>query len=106
MEDLKKRLLKIEERLNYLIQLKEGNAWGNLSALTEKLDHFKKAFYDYTDDELIEEIRKVEDSVAFLEERFQEHLSPMERKMLKEILKMIKGLQDRLSFEFIGAINT
>lgn len=79
MEDLKKRLLKIEERLNYLGQLKEGNEWGNLSALTEKLEHFKKAFYDYTDDELIEEIRKVEDSVAFLEERFQENLSPMER---------------------------
>ncbi len=79
MEDLKKRLFKIEERLNYLIHLKEGSEWGNLSALTEKLVHFKKAFYDYSDDKLIEEIRKVEDSVAFSEERFQEHLSSMER---------------------------
>ncbi|MCP3940662.1 MAG: PAS domain S-box protein [Desulfobacteraceae bacterium] len=33
------------------------------------------------------------------------NLSAMERKMLKEILKMIKGLQNKLSFEFIGANN-
>jgi len=79
MEDLKKRLLKIEERINYLVQIKAGSEWGNLAALVETLQQFKTAFYDYTEEKLAGEIRKVEDSVAFLEDRFEENLTSMER---------------------------
>jgi len=79
MEDQRKRLLKLEERITYLVHIKEGSEWGNLAALAEKLAHFKHSFYDFAEEELSEEIRKVEDAVAFLEERFEEHLTAMER---------------------------
>ena len=79
MEDLRKRLLKVEERITYLTHLKEGSEWGNLTALQEKVESCKDGFYDYGEENLAEEIRKVEDSVVFLAERFEENLSPMER---------------------------
>jgi len=71
---------------------------------------------DYTEIEqaygLMMQIRLIRQINAIIGEKVKPHnyvnpktLSPMERKMLKEILKMIKGLQDRLSFEFTGAIN-
>jgi acetyl-CoA carboxylase carboxyl transferase subunit beta len=79
MEDLRKRLHNLEERITYLVQVKEGSDWGNLAALPAKLEYFKESFYDFAEEDLSEEIRKVEDSVTFLEERFEEHLTSMER---------------------------
>jgi signal-transduction protein with cAMP-binding, CBS, and nucleotidyltransferase domain len=72
---------------------------------------------DYTEIEqvygLMMQIRLIRQINAIIGEKVKPHNyvnpktpSPMERKMLKEILKMIKVLQDRLSFEFTGAINT
>jgi len=72
---------------------------------------------DYTEIEqaygLMMQIRLIRQIHAIIGENVKPHnyvnpktLSVMERKMLKEILKMIKGLQNRLSFEFIGAVNT
>jgi PAS domain S-box-containing protein len=62
---------------------------------------------------LMMQIRLIRQINAIIAEKVPPHnfvnpktLAPMERKMLKEILKMTKGLQDRLSFEFIGSINT
>lgn len=79
MEDLRKRLLKAEERLSYLIQIKDGSDWGNLSGLLEKVETLKKSYYDYSGDALAEEVRALEDSLSFLEERCEENLSSMER---------------------------
>ncbi len=79
MEDLRKRLLKTEERIKYLIQIKEGIEWGNLSSLQEKYKHLKDSYYDYSEEELSEELRKVEDGISFIEKRCEDNLSPMER---------------------------
>ena len=79
MEDLRKRLLKAEERLSYLIQIKDGSEWGNLSGLQEKFANLKKSYYDYSGEVLEEEVGSFEDSLSFLEERCEENLSPMER---------------------------
>lgn len=79
MEDPRKRLLKIEERISYLVQIKDGSEWGNLSGLREKFIGLRDRFYDYREEELVEEIRSFEDSLAFLEARCEETLSPMER---------------------------
>ncbi len=79
MEDLRKRLVKIEERISYLIQIKDGSEWGNLSGLREKFARLRDRFYDLKEEELSEELRAFEDSLSFLEARCEETLSPMEK---------------------------
>ena len=79
MEDLRKRLLKIEERINYLSQIKDGVEWGNLSGLREKIVILRDKFYDYTEDQLSEEIRALEESISFLEGHCEETLTSMDR---------------------------
>jgi acetyl-CoA carboxylase carboxyl transferase subunit beta len=79
MESLRKRLLKIEERINYLIAVKNTNDWGNLSGFQEKYKYLAESFYDYTEEDLATELRKLEDGIAFLEERCDGSLTAMER---------------------------
>ncbi len=79
MDDFIKRILKTEERINYLTQLKEGSEWGNLSGLAEKLTRLKDDYYDLSEDKIGEHIRNLEDSISFLEARSEESLTSMER---------------------------
>ena len=79
MEDLRKRLLKIEERINYIGQIKEGAELGNLSGLREKFEQLRGSFYDMSHEALLAEIRELEDSISFLEARCEEKLTAMER---------------------------
>jgi acetyl-CoA carboxylase carboxyl transferase subunit beta len=79
MESLRKRLLKIEERINYLIAVKDTNDWGNLSGFEEKYKYLAKSFYDYSEDDMATELRKLEEGIAFLEERCDGSLTAMER---------------------------
>ena len=79
MKELLKQLLKIEERINYLLQVKDYSNWGNLDGFKQTCDQLKLTIYDYTEDQLSVEIRKLNESVSFLEERAEEHLTPMER---------------------------
>ncbi|MCK5194425.1 MAG: acetyl-CoA carboxylase carboxyl transferase subunit alpha/beta, partial [Desulfobulbaceae bacterium] len=79
MEDIRKQLLKASERINYLVQIKDDEEWGNLSGLQEKFENIREAFYDVPEDELRKRVRTLEESITFLEERCQEHLAPMER---------------------------
>ena len=79
MKELLKQLLKIEERINYLLQIKDYSNWGNLDGFKQTCDQLKLTIYDYTEDQLSVEIRKLNESISFLEERAEEHLTPMER---------------------------
>ena len=79
MKELLKQLLKIEERINYLLQVKDHTNWGNLDGFKKNCDHLKLTIYDYTEEKLSVEIRKLKESISFLEERAEEHLTPMER---------------------------
>ncbi len=79
MEDINKRLLKIEDRISYISQIKESADWGNLTGLQEKAAKIREDFYDYSEAELADEIRGLEDAIQFLEERCEENLSSMER---------------------------
>ncbi|MCA1766137.1 MAG: hypothetical protein LC633_07835 [Desulfobulbaceae bacterium] len=79
MEDINKRLLKVEDRISYISQVKEGTEWGNLAGLQEKTARIRENFYDYAESDLADEIRGLEDAVQFLEERCDENLSPMEK---------------------------
>ncbi len=79
MEDLRKRLLKTEERLTYLAQIRDGSEWANFTGLQEKNERLKSAFYDLGEEALAEEIRSLEEAIAFLEKRCEENLTPMDR---------------------------
>ena len=79
MDDLRKRLHKTEERLNYLIRVKDSSTWGNLSGFQEKYTFLKNSFFDFKEEELAEKIHELEEALTFIEERCEENLSPMER---------------------------
>jgi acetyl-CoA carboxylase carboxyl transferase subunit beta len=79
MEDIRKRLLKSEERITYLSQIKEGSDWGNLSGLRDKFEQLRDCFYDFSDEKLAAEVRNLEEALSFLEERSEENLTAMER---------------------------
>jgi acetyl-CoA carboxylase carboxyl transferase subunit beta len=79
MNELLKKLLKIEERINYLLQVKDYSNWGNLDGFKKNCDQLKLGIYDHTEEKLSAEIRKLNESISFLEERAEEHLTPMER---------------------------
>ncbi len=79
MKELHKQLLKIEERINYLLQVKDYSNWGNLDGFKKNCDQLKLSIYDHTEEKLSAEIRKLNESISFLEERAEENLGPMER---------------------------
>ena len=79
MKELQKQLLKIEERINYLLQIKDYSNWGNLDGFKKNVEQIKQSIYDLTEEKLNAEIRKLDESISFLEERAEEHLTPMER---------------------------
>ncbi|MCP3890712.1 MAG: acetyl-CoA carboxylase carboxyl transferase subunit alpha/beta [Desulfobulbaceae bacterium] len=79
MTELLKKLLKIEERINYLLQIKDFANWGNLDGFKTTCEQLKQNIYDHTEEQLATELRKLDESISFLEERAEEHLTPMER---------------------------
>jgi acetyl-CoA carboxylase carboxyl transferase subunit alpha/acetyl-CoA carboxylase carboxyl transferase subunit beta len=79
MTELLKILQKIEERINYLIQIKDFTNWGNLFGFQETCTELKQNPYEYHEKQFQTEIRKLDESISFLEERAEEQLTPMER---------------------------
>ncbi|MFN2366750.1 MAG: carboxyl transferase domain-containing protein, partial [Desulfurivibrionaceae bacterium] len=79
MNEQQKRLLKIEERINYLIQIKDFSNWGNLDGFKKCCNQLKSSVYELSEEQLNREIRKLDESIIFLEERAEEQLTPMER---------------------------
>lgn len=79
MTELLKALQKIEERINYLIQIKDFTNWGNLLGFRETCTELKQNPYEYHEEQFQVEIRKLDESITFLEERAEEQLTPMER---------------------------
>lgn len=79
MNEQLKQLQKIEERINYLLQIKDYNNWGNLEGFKKNCETLKSTVYDFTTEQLQGQIRKFDESISFLEERAEEQLTPMER---------------------------
>lgn len=79
MNDLNKRLKKIEQRISYLIHIKNTGSWGNLSGFQADCENLKKSIYDMDGESLAAKLEKLENGISFLEERCEEGLTPMER---------------------------
>jgi len=79
MNELLKQLLKLEERISYLLQIKDYTNWGNLEGFKETCENLKQNIYEHTEEQLAVELKKLDESILFLEERAEENLAPMER---------------------------
>jgi acetyl-CoA carboxylase carboxyl transferase subunit beta len=79
MQEIRKRLLKIEERINYLIQVKGSANWGNVDGLQERFGSVRHAIFDLSRDVVHAKIDGLEDELSFLEERAEESLTGMDR---------------------------
>lgn len=79
MKDILKQLQKIGERINYLLQIKDFSNWGNLDGFKITCEELKQNLYEVSEEVLAGELRKLDESISFLEERAEEHLTPMER---------------------------
>jgi len=79
MDDLRKRILHTENRITYLTHIKNGGDWGNLCDFNKKIQWLKSSLYDLAKEELLRELNELEETLAFLEARCEEGLSPMER---------------------------
>lgn len=67
MQEIRKRLQKIDERINYLIQVKGSSAWGNVDTLQERFSSVRDAIFDLSPDALLTKISGLEDELKFLE---------------------------------------
>lgn len=79
MQEIRKRLLKIDERINYLIQVKGSSDWGNVDNLQERFVSARDSIFDLSQDALLAKITGLEDELTFLEERAEESLTSMDR---------------------------
>jgi acetyl-CoA carboxylase carboxyl transferase subunit beta len=79
MNELLKQLLKLEERISYLLQIKDFTNWGNLEGFKKTCENFKQNIYEHTEEQLAVELKKLDESIQFLEERAEENLTAIER---------------------------
>ncbi len=79
MQEIRKRLLKIDERINYLIQVKGSAVWDNVDSLQERYVAVRDSLFDLRPEILRDKIDGFEDELAFLEERAEKSLTSMDR---------------------------
>uniref|UniRef100_UPI004057702F acetyl-CoA carboxylase carboxyl transferase subunit alpha/beta n=1 Tax=Candidatus Electronema sp. TaxID=2698783 RepID=UPI004057702F len=79
MNDLIKQLQELDQRIGYLIHIKDSDSWGNVAEFRRKSEQLRTAVFDISRDEFAARLGKLEDSIRFLEERCEEGLTPMER---------------------------
>ena len=59
MKEQLKQLQHIEERIDYLIQIKDYSNWGNLDGFKTSSQRLKQTIYDFSEEEVSAEIRKL-----------------------------------------------
>ncbi len=79
MQEIRKRLTKIEERLNYISQVKGSEKWGNVDSVLQRFVAVRDAIFDISTDKMATKIHTLEDEISFLEERAEESLTGMDR---------------------------
>ena len=79
MKDLLKNLQHLEQRINYLIHIKDTADWGNLSLFRDECVSLRERLYDLELNDLRMRLKKLSGGVGFLEKRCEQELSAMER---------------------------
>ncbi len=76
--DSGKYLAGLQDRITYLGDIKGGLEWGRLDQLLEKVQEVRNNIFEFTDKQLINLIRDLEDRITFFEERVAKTLTPIE----------------------------
>jgi len=79
MNDLLKQLQDVEQRIGYLIHIKDTENWGNLANFRDEAEQLKDSIFDLDAADFKVPLEKLDDAIRFLEERCEEGLTPMER---------------------------
>jgi acetyl-CoA carboxylase carboxyl transferase subunit beta len=79
MNDLIKQLQDVEQRIGYLIHIKDTDSWGNLTTFREEAEQLKQSVFDVDVEDFKTQVEKLDDAIRFLEERCEEGLTAMER---------------------------
>ena len=79
MNDLIKQLQDVDQRIGYLIHIKDTDSWGNLATFRDKADQLKQSVFDMDAEEFKIQVEQLDDAIRFLEERCEEGLTAMER---------------------------
>jgi len=79
MNDLIKHLQDIDQRIGYLIHIKNTDNWGNLVNFRAEAEQLKQSIFDMDKTKFKIKLDTLDDSIRFLEERCEEGLTPMER---------------------------
>ncbi|OQX16417.1 MAG: acetyl-CoA carboxylase carboxyl transferase subunit alpha/beta [Desulfobulbaceae bacterium A2] len=79
MSDLVKRLLHMEQRISYLLWIKETGSWNGLADLQSGCQQLRQNLYDRPASELSSSLYRIEEQVEMLEQRCEETLTPTER---------------------------
>lgn len=79
MQEIRKRLTKVEERINYIAQVKGSSSWGNVDSVEQRFKEIKNAIFDLSAEQMAAKITTLEEELAFLEDRAEESLTGMDR---------------------------
>lgn len=80
MDSLVSHLLDLEKRILYLQEVKASSAWAQLDRYLFRIRQLKDFFPDGTSPAKVKvELRKLADSINFLEQRCEDHLTAMDR---------------------------
>ncbi len=79
MNDLIKQLHDVEQRIGYLIHIKNSDNWGNLVNFREEAEHLKNSIFEVDKETFTVWVDKLDESIRFLEQRCEEDLTAMER---------------------------
>ncbi len=102
MKDLLKELQEIEQRISYLVHIKDTDSWGNLSGFRKDCDRLRADVYDLDSDTFNARLNKIKKGIAFLEERCEASLTPMERvRIVRSPLRFsLKDILDNVYEEY------
>jgi acetyl-CoA carboxylase carboxyl transferase subunit beta len=102
MNDLAKRLKNIEQRIGYLIHIKNTSSWGNLSGFQADCEKLKKSLFDMQQERFSAELDTLDKGISFLEERCEEELTPIERvRIVRSPLRFsLKDILDNVYEEY------
>jgi len=79
MSDLVKKLLHMEQRISYLLWIKENVNWDGLGDLQSGCQLLRQNIYDRPANELASSLQRIEEQVEILEQRCEDGLTPTER---------------------------
>jgi len=76
--DSGKYLAGLQDRINYLGDIKGGLEWGHLNQLLDRVQDIRNNIFEFSERKLLAQIRDLEERISFFEDRVAKTLTPIE----------------------------